>query len=95
MRIYSNYFAKEYDLTRKRNISALIVHIWYVNKQRRSTNQLSNVKAQKSKAKSLEFQSELSQTPEYKKRLLQRDFHHWKLNLINNMDHMHISGTEP
>ena len=31
----------------------------------------------------------------YKKRLLLRCIHHFKLDLINNMDHMRISGTEP
>ena len=30
----------------------------------------------------------------YKKRLLLRCIHHFKSDLINNMDHMHISGTE-
>ena len=32
---------------------------------------------------------------EYKKRLLLRCIHHFKSDLINNMDHMRISGTEP
>ena len=32
---------------------------------------------------------------EYKKRLLLRRIHHFKTDLINNMDHMHISGTQP
>ena len=31
----------------------------------------------------------------YKKRLLLRCIHHFKSDLINNMDHMRISGTEP
>ena len=31
----------------------------------------------------------------YKKRLLIRCIHHFKSDLINNMDHMFISGTEP
>ena len=31
----------------------------------------------------------------YKKRLLLRCIHHFILDLINNMDHMRISGTEP
>ena len=31
----------------------------------------------------------------YEKRLLPRWIHHFKLDFINNMDHMHISGTEP
>ena len=31
----------------------------------------------------------------YKKRLLLRCIHHFKADLINNMDHMRISGTEP
>ena len=31
----------------------------------------------------------------YKKRLLQRCIHHFKSDLITNMDHMRISGTEP
>ena len=32
---------------------------------------------------------------EYEKRLLLRSIHHFKSDLINNMDHMRISGTEP
>ena len=32
---------------------------------------------------------------EYKKRLLLRCIHHFRSDLINNMDHMRISGTEP
>ena len=32
---------------------------------------------------------------QYKKRLLLRCIHHFKSDLINNMDHMRISGTEP
>ena len=32
---------------------------------------------------------------EYKKRLLLRCIHHFKSDLINNMDHMRISGNEP
>ena len=31
----------------------------------------------------------------YKKRLLLRCIHHFKSDIINNMDHMRISGTEP
>ena len=31
----------------------------------------------------------------YKKRRLLRCLHHFKADLINNMDHMRISGTEP
>ena len=31
----------------------------------------------------------------YEKRLLLRCIHHFKSDLINNMDHMRISGTEP
>ena len=31
----------------------------------------------------------------YKKRLLPRCMHHLKSDWINNMDHIHISGTEP
>ena len=31
----------------------------------------------------------------FKKRLLLRCIHHFKSRLINNMDHMRISGTEP
>ena len=31
----------------------------------------------------------------YKKRLLLRCIHHFKSNLINNMDHLRTSGTEP
>ena len=31
----------------------------------------------------------------YKKRLLLRCIHHFKVDLINNMDDMRISGTEP
>ena len=34
-------------------------------------------------------------TLEYKKRLLLRCIHHFKSDLITNMDHMRISGTEP
>ena len=30
-----------------------------------------------------------------KKRLLRRCIHHFKSDLINDMDHMRISGTEP
>ena len=32
---------------------------------------------------------------QYKKSLLLRCIHHFKSDLINNMDHMRISGTEP
>ena len=32
---------------------------------------------------------------QYKKRLLLRCIHHFKTDLINNMDHMRISGNEP
>ena len=32
---------------------------------------------------------------QYKKTLLLRCIHHFKSDLINNMNHMHISGTEP
>ena len=32
---------------------------------------------------------------EYEKRLLLRCVHHFKSDLINNMDHMRISGNEP
>ena len=32
---------------------------------------------------------------QYKKRLLLRYVHHFESDLINNMDHMRISGTEP
>ena len=32
---------------------------------------------------------------EYKKRLLLKCIHHFKLDLIYNVDHMRISGTEP
>ena len=38
------------------------------------------------------------QTPpkrKYKKRLLRRCIHDFKSDVINNMDHMRISGTEP
>ena len=31
----------------------------------------------------------------YEKRLLLRCIHHFKSDLINNMDHMRISGNEP
>ena len=31
----------------------------------------------------------------YKKRILLRCIHHFKSDLSKNMDHMHISGTEP
>ena len=34
-------------------------------------------------------------TLKFKKRLLLRCIHHFKSDLINNMDHMRISGTEP
>ena len=36
-----------------------------------------------------------SKTIMFKKRLLLRCIHHFKLDLINNMDRMRISGTEP
>ena len=32
---------------------------------------------------------------EYKKKLLLRCIHHFNSDLIYNMDHMRISGTEP
>ena len=32
---------------------------------------------------------------QYEKRLLLRCTHHFKSDLINNIDHMRISGTEP
>ena len=32
---------------------------------------------------------------QYKKRLLLRCIHHFKSDLIDNMDHMRISGTKP
>ena len=32
---------------------------------------------------------------EYKKRLILRCIHHFKSDLINNMDHICISSTEP
>ena len=38
--------------------------------------------------------SDTHQVVEYKKRLLLRCIHHFKPDLINNMDHMRISGTE-
>ena len=34
-------------------------------------------------------------TKKYKKRLLLRCIHHYKSDLINNMDQMRSSGTEP
>ena len=37
----------------------------------------------------------LTKSLKYKKRLLLRCIHHFKSDLINNMDHMRISGTEP
>ena len=37
----------------------------------------------------------LTKKLKYKKRLLLRCIHHFKSDLINNMDHMRISGTEP
>ena len=37
----------------------------------------------------------LTKKLKYKKRFLLRCIHHFKSNLINNMDHMRISGTEP
>ena len=33
--------------------------------------------------------------PKYKKRLLLKCIHHFILDIISNMDHMRISGTEP
>ena len=38
---------------------------------------------------------EIFKLVKYKKRLLLRCIHHFKSDLIYNMDHMHISGTEP
>ena len=35
------------------------------------------------------------QTVRYEQRLLLRCIHHFKSDLINNMDHMRISGNEP
>ena len=32
---------------------------------------------------------------DYEKRLILRCIHHFKSDLINNIDHMRISGTEP
>ena len=37
----------------------------------------------------------LTKQLKFKKRLLQRCIHHFKSDLINNMHHMRISGTEP
>ena len=37
----------------------------------------------------------LTKKLKYKKRLLLRCIHHFKSDLINSMDHMRISGTEP
>ena len=37
----------------------------------------------------------LTKKLKYKKRLLLRCIHHFVSDLINNMDHMRISGTEP
>ena len=42
----------------------------------------------------LEFLRELF-VKKYQKRLLLRCKHHFKSDLIYNMDHMRISGTEP
>ena len=39
--------------------------------------------------------SDTHQVVENKKRLLLRCIHHFKSDLINDMDHMSISGTEP
>ena len=39
--------------------------------------------------------SDTHQVVEIKKRLLLRCKHHFKSDLINDMDHMRISGTEP
>ena len=39
--------------------------------------------------------SDTRQVVEIKKRLLLRCKHHFKSDLINNMDHMRISGNEP
>ena len=36
-----------------------------------------------------------SELQEYKKRLLLRSIRHFKSDLIINVDHIHISGTEP
>ena len=36
----------------------------------------------------------VSLADKYKKRLLIKCIHHFKSDLINNMDHMRISGTE-
>ena len=40
-------------------------------------------------------QSDPQATQIYKKRLLPICIHHFKSDLINNMDHMRIPGTEP
>ena len=37
----------------------------------------------------------LTKYVKYRKRLLLRYIHHFKSDLINNMDHMRISGNEP
>ena len=37
----------------------------------------------------------LTKLLKYEKRLLFRCMHHFKSDLINNMDYMRISGTEP
>ena len=41
------------------------------------------------------YEGEKTFTIEIKKRLLLRCIHHFKSDLINNMDHMRISGTKP
>ena len=40
-------------------------------------------------------QSTKTERQKFKKRLLLRCIHHFKSDLINNMDYMRISGTEP
>ena len=39
--------------------------------------------------------SDTHQVVEIKNRLLLKCIHHFNSDLINNMDHMHISGNEP
>ena len=60
-------------------------------------NQTNNVTAEgkKSNIKIECFTQYQNILNKYKKRLLPSCIHHFKSDLINNMDHMRISGTEP
>ena len=52
-------------------------------------NEIGNVSSLSSVYRIFEFELK------YKKRLLLRCIHHFKSDLIYNLDHMRISGTEP